>query len=184
MRRIAAPVAALLAVGLAVPSTGCAFAVKHPAVTTGIVAGTLGLATCKLASDDYGACFAVGGGAGAFLGLITAGALWLGGDGNTVAAEEQAQPIPELEDTRPRRRHGPPGETAPGEPAPPAPDAPVPANPTPPAAAPTPTAPPANPTPPAAPQPPAPAAPAANPAPQAPAPAAPPASPAPQPSAP
>jgi hypothetical protein len=73
----------------------CGFAVKHPAVTAGIVAGTLGFTTCKLASDNYAACGVVAGGAGAFLGLVTAAALWLGGDGNSSAIEEQAQPLSE-----------------------------------------------------------------------------------------
>jgi hypothetical protein len=95
----------ILAVTLAaaLPSTpGCSFAVNHPAVATGVVGGTLGLATCQLASDNLGACLAVGGGAGAFLGLVAAAAIWLGGDGHTVMTEEQAQPLPE--DDRPRRR--------------------------------------------------------------------------------
>jgi hypothetical protein len=162
--------AALLAAGLAAApaagsSTGCAFGVKHPAVTAGLVGGTLALATCKLASDNTGACFAVGGGAGAFLGLVTAAALWLGGDGNSIAVEEQAQPLP-LEDTRPwrRRRPRPPDPAAvdpsqpaqpsaqpaqPAKPAAPSPDAPAPAAPDPsgPASAPAPS-PPATPPPP------------------------------------
>ena len=121
-RQAAATRAALVAVLLAAlaPATGCAFAVKHPAVTAGIVGGTLALGTCKLASDNYGACFAVGGGAGAFLGLVAAGALWLGGDGHTVLVEDQAQPLPE--DGRPIVRH---------RRAAPAPDAPTPAVPAP-----------------------------------------------------
>jgi hypothetical protein len=135
-----------LAALAAAPSTGCGFAVKHPAIATGIVGGTLGLATCKLASDNTGACFAVGGGAGAFLGLITAAALWLGGDGNTVAAEEQAQPLPQLEDTRPRRRRPrAPVDPAAADPAqPPAqlPAPPAPASPDAPAPTPAPVAPP------------------------------------------
>lgn len=73
----------------------CGFAVKHPAITAGVVAGSLGFATCKLASDNYAACGLVAGGAGAFLGLVTAAALWLGGDGNSTALDEQAQPVPE-----------------------------------------------------------------------------------------
>jgi len=99
---------ALLVVALVatLPSAaGCGFAVKHPAITAGVVGGALALGTCKLASDDYGACFAVGGGAGAFLGVVAATALWLGGDGHSVLIEEQAKPLPE--DGRPikRRRH-------------------------------------------------------------------------------
>lgn len=141
----ARPGAIWLAVALAAasPSAGCASAVKHPAITAGIVAGTLGLGTCKLASDNTAACFAVGGGAGAFLGLVTATALWLGGDGNTVMTEDPAQPLP-LEDTRPRRRRPHPPDPATADPAqPPAAPAtaPVPADPAPPPAAPAPASP-------------------------------------------
>jgi len=141
MRRPARSRAILLAAALAAasPSAGCASAVKHPAVTAGIVGGTLGLSTCKLASDNTGACFAVGGGAGAFLGLVTAAALWLGGDGNTVMTEDQVQPLPQLEDTRPRRRRPRPPEPAPADPAQPA--APGPADPAQPPAAPAPASP-------------------------------------------
>jgi hypothetical protein len=152
MMRPARATALWLAALAAAPSTGCGFAVKHPAIATGIVGGTLGLATCKLASDNTGACFAVGGGAGAFLGLITAAALWLGGDGNTIPAEEQAQPLPQLEDTRPRRRRQPPppADPAPADPSqlpaqPPA--QPAPASPDAPAPAPAPVAPPTPPVP-------------------------------------
>ncbi|MEO7733115.1 MAG: hypothetical protein ABIY55_19285, partial [Kofleriaceae bacterium] len=73
-----ATMAVLLAAALAAaPSSGCAFAVEHPAIAAGVVGGTLGLGTCSLASDNLGACVAVGGGAGAFLGLAAALALWL-----------------------------------------------------------------------------------------------------------
>ncbi|HEY6174162.1 MAG TPA: hypothetical protein VIX73_06950 [Kofleriaceae bacterium] len=129
---------ALVAAALAVaPSTACESAVKHPAVTAGIVGGTLGFGTCKLASDSYGACLAVGAGAGAFLALVAAAAIWLGGDGNTVMVEEQAQPLP---DERPRHKRPPPPADEPA--APPASEAP--ANPSP-ANPPTTTPPPANP---------------------------------------
>jgi hypothetical protein len=139
--------AVLLAAALAVPSTGCASAVKHPAITAGIVGSTLGFGTCKLASDSYGACLAVGGGAGAFLAVVAATAIWLGGDGNTVMVEEQAQPLP---DERPRhKRPASPDEpavdpaAAPATPATP-PANPAPANPpaTPPPATPPPATPP------------------------------------------
>ena len=90
--------------------SGCKFAVDHPPATVGIVAGVLGFGTCKLAKDDYAACGLAGAGAGLGLALITAGALWLGGDGHTVMVEEQAQPLPD--DGRPvRRRHATPAET-------------------------------------------------------------------------
>jgi len=169
---IARPAAALFAGAIAVlgalPVTGCESAVRHPAITAGIVGGTLGFGTCKLASDSYPACLAVGGGAGAFLAVVAAAALWLGGEGNTVMVEEQAQPLP---DARPRhRRPAPevPGDgtaappaTAPTAPSPtPAPGSPAPANPAPanpapanPATSPPPGAPPpsaASPNPPSA----------------------------------
>jgi hypothetical protein len=131
-----ATTAVVLAAALAaMPSSGCAFAVEHPAVAAGVVGGTLGLGTCKLASDNLGACLAVGGGAGAFLGLAAAVALWLGGEGHTAPTDETAQPLPDDGPARRRHHHA--------EPA--APDAsPTPATP--------PTAEPAAP-PPAAPQP-------------------------------
>jgi len=74
-------------------TTGCAFAVKHPAITAGIVGGTMGLSTCELASDDHKSCLLVGGGAAALLGLVAAGALWLGDTGE----ESILQPRPEDE---------------------------------------------------------------------------------------
>jgi hypothetical protein len=163
------PAAALLAIALAagLPSLGCESAVKHPAITAGIVGGTLGFTTCQLGSDNLGACLAVSGSAAAFLGLVAAAALWLGGDGNSsVIEEEPVQPLPADGPPRRRRHHPPaqppaepaPATTAPGEPAPPAPAT------TP--SAPAPSAP--------APAEPAPAAPApAAPAPAAPAPSAP-----------
>ena len=135
---------------------GCSYAVNHPAIAAGVVGGTLGLATCKLASDNIGACFLVGGGAGAFLGLVAATAIWLGGDGHSVLTEEQAQPLPD--DGRPRkRRHRPPPVDPDAPPA--SPTSPTPASPTP--------ASPANPTP-ATPASPTPASPA-NPTPASPA---------------
>lgn len=105
-RRRAGTLTAVTLIAALASGPGCGFAVKHPAVAAGVVGGTLGLATCKLASDDIGACLAVGGGAGAFLGLVAAAALWLGGDGHSVMVEEQAQPLPE--ESRPRRRRPPP----------------------------------------------------------------------------
>lgn len=133
--------AALLAVALAaLPAAGCASAVKHPAITAGIVGGTLGFGTCKLASDSYGACAAVGGAAGAFLAAVAAAAIWLGGEGNSVMAEEQAQPLP---DDRPRReRQGAPPADEPAEDPAAPPSAPAPAPTAPSAAPPSPASPP------------------------------------------
>jgi hypothetical protein len=126
--------AALIAATAALSSgTGCNFAVNHPAVTASLVGGTLGLGTCKLASDNIGTCLAVGGGAGAFLGLFAAAAIWLGGDGHSVLIEEQAQPLPD--DGRPikrRRRRPVEPEAAPAaDPASPAPTSPAPVSPAP-----------------------------------------------------
>lgn len=137
--RLAALIASALATGL--PQAGCAFAVDHPAITAGTVGGAIGLGTCRLASDDNLACLGVGGAAGAFLGLIAATALWLGGDGHSVLIEEQAQPLPD--DGRPIKRHRPPAQTDEPVPAPaaPAPTAPAPAAPAPTGPAPTPAAP-------------------------------------------
>jgi hypothetical protein len=150
------PAAALLAIALAagLPSAGCESAIKHPAITAGIVGATMGFTTCKLGSDNLGACAAVGGGAAAFLGLVAATALWLGGDGNpSVIEEEQVQPLPAEDPPRRRRRHPPAqpaAEPAPAEPAPapqpPAPQLPVPQLPVTPAPA-TPASPPATPAP-------------------------------------
>ncbi len=51
--------------------SGCAFAQKHPAITVGLVAGTMGFGTCGLAVDKLGTCAAVGGIAGLAIGGIT-----------------------------------------------------------------------------------------------------------------
>ena len=132
-----ATTAALLATALAAaPSGGCAFAVEHPAIAAGVVGGTLGLGTCELASDNHGACFAVAGGAGAFLGLAAAAALWLGGDGHTAPTEETAQPLPDDGPARRRRRHVTPAAPDPSAPPATEPSTPAPEPSTPPAPAP------------------------------------------------
>ena len=124
-----------LALSLLVPSAGCGFAVKHPAITAGILGGTVGLGTCELAGADHTSCFAVGGSAALVLGGVVALAMLLGGDGNTVLTE------PLVEDTRPEP---PTIEDLPPAPAPaqaPAP-APAPEAAPPPAPEPVPTTPP------------------------------------------
>jgi hypothetical protein len=143
----------VVALAAAAPSGSCAYAVRHPAITAGVVGGALGMGSCKLASDNLGACAAVGGATAAFLGLVAAAAIWLGGEGSTAPIEETAQPLPE--DDRPRRR--------PRRPAAADVDAPVPADAASPPASPVPASP--------APASPAPASPApASPAPASPAP--------------
>jgi hypothetical protein len=84
MRRIA--LASLLSL------TGCQFAVKHPGVTTGIVAGSMSMGTCELASDQHAKCAAISGGIGLGLALI-AGLVYLVAD-PTAEEEEAAGPPP------------------------------------------------------------------------------------------
>ena len=56
---------------LAVAAGGCTFGQKHPGITVGLVAGTMGFGTCGLAVDRLGTCAAVGGIAGLAIGGIT-----------------------------------------------------------------------------------------------------------------
>ncbi len=69
--------------------SSCAFAVKHPAATAGIVGGTLGFTTCEIGSDfdAHGTCGIVGAGAAALLGGAVLLAILAGGEGNTVLTE-------------------------------------------------------------------------------------------------
>jgi predicted metal-binding membrane protein len=64
---------------LAIASTlSCKFAVKHPAVTAGTVAGTLGFGMCELASSEHAKCLGISAGGGVTIALLAAFALWLG----------------------------------------------------------------------------------------------------------
>jgi hypothetical protein len=49
----------------------CNFAQKHPGVTVGIVAGTIGFGACGLAVEKLDTCTYIGGAAGLVLGGIT-----------------------------------------------------------------------------------------------------------------
>ncbi|HWU91564.1 MAG TPA: hypothetical protein VN253_30060, partial [Kofleriaceae bacterium] len=122
MKRATALVTAL---ALAVSAGGCGFAVKHPAITAGIVGGSLGLSTCELASSDHESCLEVAGGAAALLGLVAATALWLGETGE----DSVLQPPPDgAPPPRRRAQHRPaPGPNAgnPANPASPAPAVPA-----------------------------------------------------------
>lgn len=103
---------------LAISLTGCAFAVKHPAVTAGVVGGTVAFGTCELGTDldSHGTCGIVGGSAALALAGVVALAILLGGDGHTVLQEPMTEdPPPIVRDKKP----APP-------PAPPAPPAPAP----------------------------------------------------------
>lgn len=131
--RATALVAALAALALGVPAGGCGFAVRHPAITAGIVGGSLGLSTCELASDDHLACLGVGGGAAAFLGLVAATALFFGetGEDSILQPPPDSEPPPRRHKAQPRPT-ATPGTgtgtgtgTATGQPTPPAPAAPA-----------------------------------------------------------
>jgi hypothetical protein len=74
----------------------CNFAVKHPAVTAGVVAGTIALGSCELASSDHQSCFAISGGGGLAIGVITAVALWIGYEDDAtpgVSNDTEATPV-------------------------------------------------------------------------------------------
>lgn len=74
---------AILIVALAISAGSCKFAVKHPAVTAGIAAGTVALGTCELASSEHAKCFGISGAGGVGIALLTALALWLGYEDET-----------------------------------------------------------------------------------------------------
>ena len=71
----------------------CTFAQKHPGITTGLVAGTIGFGTCGLAVDKLGTCSIVGGIAGLAIGGIT-GLV-------TTFADTSAHDLPPLEEEEP-----------------------------------------------------------------------------------
>jgi hypothetical protein len=82
-----------VAVAVALSGGGCGFAVKHPAVTAGLVAGTMALGTCELATSEHQECFIAAGSIGALLGLIAAGALWLGSTGEDSILQPPPDPV-------------------------------------------------------------------------------------------
>jgi outer membrane biosynthesis protein TonB len=130
-----------LALSLILSVTGCKFAVQHPAITAGIVGGTVGLGTCEMAAGTQKQCFAIAGIAGAGLGLVTGLAMLLGGNGDTVLNSEpmveplptddgssstKVEPLPPLPPAPPPTPSPPPAPTPapPPEPTPPAPTTP------------------------------------------------------------
>jgi hypothetical protein len=62
---------AALVLVLVTAVSGCTFGQKHPGITVGLVAGTMGFGTCGLAVDRFTTCAAVGGIAGLAIGGIT-----------------------------------------------------------------------------------------------------------------
>ena len=124
----------------------CGFAVKHPAITAGIVAGSVALGSCELASADQKSCFVISGSVGVSLAVVTAVALWLGyedadpvpvepgGDPTNLAPAPVFVPTPDqgppVTKPPPEPRPQPPADPVPADP-PPAPSDPPPATPTP-----------------------------------------------------
>ena len=102
----AAASAALLAIALG----SCASAQKHPGITVGLVAGTIGFGACGIAVEKLGTCSAIGGAAGLVLGGIT-GLVMLFAD----EEDHQLPPFTEEEDTDiVRTRTEPPPGLPPG----------------------------------------------------------------------
>ncbi len=144
-----------LLAALLVTTPSCAFAVKHPAIAAGAVAGTVALGTCELAASDHGRCFLTSGAVGVGLAVIASVALWLGSEDEV--APTTSEPAPKIDwekvpDTTPAEptKAPPPLDPAPTPPPPPptpgpppTPASPAPPTPTPPPPAPTtPTTPP------------------------------------------
>lgn len=116
--------------------SSCAFAVRQPAATAGIVGATLGFATCEMGTDldAHAACALVGGGAALLLGGAVFLAMMLGGEGNTVLidpSDERRPDAPSIDDVPPptpvEPAPTPPPDAPPAQPAPDA--APPPATP-------------------------------------------------------
>jgi hypothetical protein len=114
IRRTSRGAGVVAALALAAGGPGCTFAVEHPAVTAGVSGAALGFATCKLESDDYKACGAIGASVGAGLAVVAALALWLGGDGHTVLVADPPPPLPP--DAAPLQAPAPAPSAAPSSP--------------------------------------------------------------------
>lgn len=112
----------ITALALIVSLSSCAFAVKHPAATAGIVGGTLGFSSCEIGTDldAHGACAVVGAGAALLLGGAVFVAMLLGGEGNTVLIDPADEPRPEppsIDDVPPPVPSAPPADAPRAEPA-------------------------------------------------------------------
>jgi hypothetical protein len=99
--------------------SGCESAAKHPAITVGTVAGTMGFGLCELSVAELGTCGIIGGVAALGLGGITALV--------TLLADTTAHEEPATGETQPGGTEGPPGlpewmKTDAGVPPQPAPD--------------------------------------------------------------
>ncbi|HWO24086.1 MAG TPA: hypothetical protein VNO30_35330 [Kofleriaceae bacterium] len=83
----------VLALATATAAGGCGFAVKHPAVTGGLVVGGMMLGACELETSEHRTCLLASGGAGVIIGLITVGALWLGSTGEDSILQPPPDPV-------------------------------------------------------------------------------------------
>jgi len=107
-----------LALLIALALCNCAFAIRHPAITSGIVGGVVGLSTCELGTNFDGGeqttCGLIGGAAGIGLGGIVALAVLLGGNGHTVLVEDPEELPPPIV----RAKKPPPSPSPSPEPTP------------------------------------------------------------------
>jgi hypothetical protein len=103
MKRLA--VVALLAIAVG----SCASAQKHPGITVGLVAGTIGFGACGIAVEKLGTCSAIGGAAGLVLGGITGLAMLFARD-----ESHELPPFVEEEEGVVRTRTEPPPGLPPG----------------------------------------------------------------------
>lgn len=98
---------------------GCNFAVKHPAATAGIAAGSLAFVTCELATEDHKKCPLVGGAAGVGLAALAALALWLGSEDEPEPAKDEPPPkvdwskVPDTTPKEPTKAPEPPPPATP-----------------------------------------------------------------------
>ena len=127
-----------LAITLCLALTSCAFAVKHPAITSGLVGGSIGLLTCEIGTgfdlsdgEMVATCGAIGGGVGLVLGGVVALAVALGGEGNTILQEGMTEDPPPLIRDRKKPEPEPQPEPVLNPPSGPAEPAPAPTTPAP-----------------------------------------------------
>ena len=101
-RRALAPALALVAT-LGLATSGCGFAVRHPAATAALVGGSLAITTCEVGTDfdEHAACGGISLGAAVVLGGVVLLATALGGPGDTVLREAPPERAPTIEDPAP-----------------------------------------------------------------------------------
>jgi hypothetical protein len=116
--------------------SSCAFATKHPGITVGLAAGSIGFVGCELNVERHGTCALIGGTVGLVLGGI-AGLVTLLADTGDHQLHLQDPPEPPIIRRKSRPAEPPPDPTVPepaadpavepetADPAPPAESAPV-----------------------------------------------------------